>query len=152
MGRLLGVVERFFDSADLTYQRIPDKPLLALSMTGDNAAYEVLVIEHEREEQLIVYTRYPTKVPQTLYAQGVEYITRANWGLKIGNFEFDYSDGEIRYKTFIDIEGGNLTPKMVQNLFAANFMTADRYYPGLARVIWGHVPPATAIAEIETTH
>ena len=26
-----------------------------------------------------------------------EYLTRANYGMVMGNFEMDYSDGEIRY-------------------------------------------------------
>jgi len=33
-----------------------------------------------------------------------EFLTRANYGLNIGNFEMDFQDGEIRFKTAIDVE------------------------------------------------
>jgi len=149
MGRFLNVVERFFKGADIRYQHIPDKPVLVLGMNGKNSALEMLVVEYEAEEQVAIYTKYPAKAPEDAFARVAEYLTRANWGLKNGNFEMDWSDGEVRYKTFIDIEGGSLTPKIVQNLFAANIMTADRYFPGLQKVIWGGTSPQAAIEEIE---
>jgi len=38
-----------------------------------------------------------------------EFINRANYGIIIGNFEMDFADGEIRYKTSIDVQGDKLT-------------------------------------------
>ena len=60
-----------------------------------------------------------------------EFVTRANRGMRIGNFELDFDDGEIRYKTSMDVEGGDLTDKMIDNLLRANLTTTDRYFTGL---------------------
>ena len=70
----------------------------------------------------------------------------------IGNFEMDYNDGEVRYKTSIDVEGGELSPKMIENMMQANLMTMDRYFPGLMSVLYGGRDPAESIAEIEGGH
>ena len=42
-----------------------------------------------------------------------EYLHRANYGLRVGNFELDYDDGEIRYKTYIDADFTEITDKTI---------------------------------------
>src|SRR5262249_17088927 len=91
----------------------------------------------------------PSNVPEEKRVEVAEFITRANYGLVIGNFEMDYADGEVRYKTSVDVEGGELTAKMVENVIRANVMTMDRYFPGLMGVLYGDRDPAEAIAETE---
>lgn len=149
MGRILKEVERFYNAADIKYQRVPDRTVLVMSMTGKSAAYEVYAIENEQQEQLSFYAVCPNRVPEESRGKIAEFITRANYGLKNGNFEMDYSDGEVRYKTFIDIEGGTLTPKMIENLLFANIATVDRYYPGIAKVLYADVSPEAAVEQIE---
>ena len=60
--------------------------------------------------------------------------------MRIGNFELDFDDGEIRYKTSIDVEGGELIDKMIDNLLRANLTTTDRYFGGLMELIYGDRP------------
>ena len=78
-----------------------------------------------------------------------EFITRANFGMIIGNFEFDYSDGEIRYKTSVDLEGVEVQSNLLRNLVYANVLTMDKYFTGLMRVMYGGITPDEAIREIE---
>ena len=61
----------------------------------------------------------------------------------------DFSDGEVRYKTSIDVEGGELTFKMWKSLVYANVLTMDRYFPGIMSVVYGGTSPEEAITEIE---
>ncbi|HEY9850963.1 MAG TPA: hypothetical protein V6D28_15955 [Leptolyngbyaceae cyanobacterium] len=79
-----------------------------------------------------------------------DFITRANYGTIIGNFELDYADGEVRYKTSIDVEGSNLTFPLIKQLVYTNVTMMDEYLPGIVSVIEGNVEPKDAIAKIET--
>ena len=79
----------------------------------------------------------------------VEFITRANEGLRIGNFEMDLGDGEVRYKSGLDFEGATLTPELIRNVMYVAVQTLDYYLPGLMSVIYGGKPAEEAIAEIE---
>ena len=56
--------------------------------------------------------------------------------------------GELRFKTSIDVEGGQLTSTMVKNLVYTNLAVMDQYLPGLKKVIDG-MEPEKAIAEVE---
>lgn len=78
-----------------------------------------------------------------------EYLTRANYGLVLGNFEMDFRDGEVRYKTSIDVEGAEIVPGLIRNLVYANVITMDRYLPGLLSVIYGNLTPHEAITQVE---
>lgn len=100
-------------------------------------------------DQFIFYVVLPVRVPEELRAAVGEFLTRANYGLRIGNFEMDYSDGEVRYKSSIDFEGITLETALVRNVIYPAVQTMDRYLPGMMGVIYGGKTPENAIAEIE---
>ena len=95
------------------------------------------------------YTVAPVKVPEEVRSDVAEYLTRANYGLRIGNFELDYRDGEVRYKTSLDFEGAELLPPLIRNTVYPSVNTMDRYMPGLMSVIYGGKTPFEAIEDIE---
>ncbi len=65
-------------------------------------------------------------------------------------FALDFSDGEIRYKTSLDVEADRLTPTLVKQLIHANVLTLDNYLPGILAVMEGVSSPEEAIAAVET--
>jgi len=86
-----------------------------------------------------------------------ELLTRANYGMLIGNFELDLDDGEIRYKTSIDMEGlvplsaedRSVSKLLWKSLVYANVLTSDQYLPAIKSVVEGHAEPAEALQRIE---
>ena len=90
------------------------------------------------------------RVPSEVRPAVAEYITRANYGLRVGNFELDYSDGEVRFKSSVNFEGEELTFGMLRNALYPAVHTLDRYLPGLLRVSFGGATPLEAIEEIES--
>lgn len=104
----------------------------------------------EEKYWLIFYSYMPVNSPPDKMADVAEFLSRANRGMRIGNFELDFDDGEVRYKTSLDVEGGELTPKMVDNLLRANLTTIDRYFAGLMELIYGEKSPLEIIKRIET--
>ena len=103
-------------------------------------------------DELIIRSLFPIAVPPHELVNVACYLTMANFGLSVGNFEMDLSDGprggEVRYKTSIDARGAELPAPIVRNLLDANIRTADAYLPGLQRAADGR-PAAICIAETE---
>ena len=104
----------------------------------------------EEKYWLIFYSYMPVNAPPDKMATVAEFLSRANRGMRIGNFELDFDDGEIRYKTSLDVEGGELTNKMIDNLLRANLHTMDRYFTGLMELIYGEKAASEIIKRIET--
>ena len=61
----------------------------------DNLKFYIIV----GKETVTCYHIAPIKVPEEQRVAVNEFITRANYGLTNGNFEMDFNDGELRYKT-----------------------------------------------------
>ncbi len=149
MGRIYDGFIQFFKQDDWPYQEIEGRPLIRTGFAGKNGEWACFAQAREDMEQFVFYSIAPVKAPAEKQAAVVEFLTRANYGMIIGNFEFDYSDGEVRYKTALDVEGGDATFPMLRNLIYINVRTMDRYLPGLMKVIYTDIAPADAIREIE---
>ena len=148
MGRLLGVVVAYLDDEGLEYEVESDERV-ELTFTTNNGLLATWFSIDEEDEIVLYVTRCPVFVPEERRAAAMEFLTRANFGLRMGHFEFDLEDGEVRYKTSIDVEGDRLTPALVKRLVRPNLVTMDRYLPGLLRVVYGTTTPAEEIAAIE---
>jgi len=120
-----------------------------MGFSGDNGyttCYAQILMDLEL---LIFYVVGPIRVPEGKRQEAAEFITRANYGLRIGNFEMDYSDGEFRYKSSVSFEGTALDENLIQNAIYPAVQTMDRYLPGLLSLIYAGRPAAEVIHEIE---
>lgn len=130
-------------------QLLEGKHIYRIGYSGTNgqiAGYAQVAIQ---SEQFIFYAVSPVKAPEDARLRLAEFLTRANYGLRIGNFELDFNDGEVRYKSSIDFEGEALTPALIRNAMYPAVQTMDHYLAGLMAVMYGGKTPAEAIAEIE---
>jgi hypothetical protein len=130
-------------------QRLQDKTIYRVGFAGNNGDTLCYAQVRVDLEQFLFYVIAPTKVPEAERGAVAEFITRANYGLRIGNFELDYSDGEVRYKSSLDFEGEPLTVPLIKNAMYPAVQTMDRYLPGLMSVVYGNKSPSEAITEIE---
>ena len=149
MGSILEAAIAFFTEDNWKFSQMEGKPALSLPCSGRHGSWLCWAEAREDQHQFVFYSISPVKVPENKRPAVCEYLTRANYGLIIGNFELDLRDGEIRYKTSIDVEGEDLTQALVKNLVYANLSTMDRYLPGIMGIIYGNLSPEQAISQVE---
>jgi len=139
----------FMEEEDWKYEILEGETVLRFNFKGRSGRLLCYADVEESKDWLIFYSYLPVNAPPEKMAAMGEFVTRANRGMRIGNFELDFEDGEIRYKTSIDIEGGELTSKMVHNLLQANLSTMDRYFSGIMELIYSEKSPKELIQKIE---
>ncbi|MDX2078263.1 MAG: YbjN domain-containing protein [bacterium] len=149
-GRIYEAIVSFFKEDDWNFYEMDDAPVLTMTFSGKNGRWTCYAQAREAQEQFVFYSVCPINAPKEKLSEVVEFITRANYGMIIGNFELDYNDGEIRYKTSIDVEGTDFPPVLVKQVVYANVVVLDRYLSGLMRVIYGDASPADEITKIES--
>jgi hypothetical protein len=88
-------------------------------------------------------------VPEARRPAVAEFITRINFGLVSGNFEMDWADGEVRFKTGMELTGVTPTTELVAALVQPNLSAVLRYLPGLLMVIRNEADLITAREECE---
>jgi hypothetical protein len=98
------------------------------------------------DARFVFYLDFKEKAPEAARNAVAEYITRANYGLIIGNFELDYDDGTIRFKTSLDFDGDELTEALIQNSVHAAREGITIYGKELIAVMRLSKSPADAIS------
>ena len=78
-----------------------------------------------------------------------EYLTRANYGMAIGNFELDHNDGEIRYNVSINSVDALPGDDALDDLVTIPVMMFDRYGNGLLAVSMGMMSAKDAVEQAE---
>ncbi|GET35956.1 YbjN domain-containing protein [Microseira wollei] len=143
-------IVNFFTEDEWPFVQIEGEPLLQMVFQGENGKWTCYAKARVEQKQLVFYSVCPVNTPENKRMAIAEFLTRANCGMIIGNFEMDFEDGEIRYKTSIDVEGDSLSSALIKQLVYANVMMMDQYLPGIMSVIYGEVEAVDAIAQIES--
>lgn len=150
MTAMMPVVEQTLLEEDISYQPMPqDAHSLAMRFQGLKGEWLSVAIVREEAHEFVFYSVAPQFAAEDRRVAVAEYLMRANYGLSIGNFEMDFDDGEVRFRTGIDVEGDRLSPALLKSLIYSNWVTMDRYLPGLQAVIANQVSPAQAIEQAE---
>ncbi len=147
--QIFNVLVEFFEEDGWKFQWIKGKSVLSMSFSGKNGKWQCFAQAREAQQQFVFYSVLPINAPPDKRPKVAELITRINYGMVIGNFEMDFDDGEVRYKTSIDVEGAELTPPMIRQIVYANIVITDRYLPAVMRTIYSDITPVEAIAEAE---
>lgn len=149
MGAILDAATKFFTEDEWPFSQLEGKPILRTAFSGKNGNFTCFAQAREDQYRFLFYSVCAVNTPEPRRAAMAEFITRANYGLIIGNFELDLSDGEVRFKTSIDVEGDELTPALIKQMVYANVLTFDKYLPGVMKVMYTDVSALDAVNEIE---
>jgi hypothetical protein len=110
-----------------------DTLTLRIFVKGKHAEWACMIRCFEQSARLLVYSLYPEQVEAALRNRISELICRINYGLILGNFEMDWEDGELRYKTSMDIESIEINRTVLRNLVYGNFHSFDMYFNAIAQ-------------------
>ena len=137
-----------FEAEDLEREGEEDMISFRLEDEGGNE-WGCLALADEQSEQAIFYSVVLETAPPEHRPEVMKFVTLANYGMQVGNFELDLEDGEVRFKTSVDVEGIELGEDMLRNMVELNILMMGLYYDGLIAVMRGGMTAEQAIAEIE---
>ena len=78
-----------------------------------------------------------------------DFICRANYGMKNGNFELDMMDGEVRYKCYVDCDGALPCTDVIRNSVYCPAQMLERYGAGIVDIVCLDGSAADAISKCE---
>ncbi|MGF1488875.1 MAG: YbjN domain-containing protein [Prochloraceae cyanobacterium] len=132
---LLNAAANYFQNLEWQFIKSFENSTIQFTFSGENGRWNCLLKTRENQAQLVFYSICPIPAPESKRIAIAEFITRANYNIIIGNFELDFDDGEIRYKTSIDVEGDRLSHSNLESIIYPNLGTIDRYLPGIKAII-----------------
>lgn len=94
-----------------------------------------------------VYTILNNRADDHNISKVSEFLHRANFGLKNGNFEIDYEDGEIRYK--VSVIYGDIPDEILFESIGIGPILIEKYAKGILKVMLETDTPENCIIECE---
>jgi hypothetical protein len=146
---LLGGVKAALVEMGWRFGEDAERLTLSMGYGAKNGVYYCVLHIHPQFRAVAFYTHVQCRAPEEKRPAMAEFLARVNYALWLGNFELDFRDGEVRYKTSLDLGDGELTTGMFASLVRSNIDTVDRYLPGVMSVLWNDVTPQDAVGLIE---
>lgn len=141
-------VAAFLDDNDWNHCAFEEKSYFSTGgcLRDSMVQMAIVVAEDENWDRVLVYSTYPTYVPEHRRTAMLQAINRINYSLAFGSLELDMKDGELRVRTVM--EGvGDLDDARINRVIAANLRTTDRFQAALLAVAFGNASP-DAILEL----
>jgi hypothetical protein len=127
-----------------------DGTAVEANFRGRTGAFRLVIFVREQPALMGVVVRIPEVTPEDKRLLVAEAIVRANYGLALGCFEMDMSDGEIDFRVSLPGAGEGLTRKQLRALMGSAMWTTDRYHRAFCRLIYDEdLSAVEAIAEVE---
>jgi hypothetical protein len=142
------IVTDYLTSIEWKYT-LDQRDTIRFGVSLDSMKVDCVLDIREQSDILLFYTVLPVMVPENFRLKVSEFVTRANYGLRIGNLEMDFKDGEVRYKTYANTNGACINTDIVRHLIHANIQTFEKYADGVLKVIYSELTPEEAIDLVE---
>jgi predicted RNA-binding Zn-ribbon protein involved in translation (DUF1610 family) len=134
---LLGELKERFEENDWPYSEVLGLPVLVSDFAGPLGYWKFYAQVVDAQNVVLLFSVCPLRVPSDRRSEASLFLTHANHGLVAGNFELDLADGEIRYKTVLQIHDDGIDPATLKNAVRANGLAMETYLPGIGAVITG---------------
>lgn len=149
---LVAVVKQFLDADDWNYSFDENRGVFDFGLRVRSKIQSIKYRVHVRNKGITFYGICPIGADRDdaeMMAQMAEFLCRANYGLSNGSFEFDFRDGEIRYKSYVDCDGVLPSTEVVRNSIYCIATMYERYAPGIVGIIFAGCSAKDAIAKCE---
>jgi hypothetical protein len=152
MSVVLDLAERYFTRCAWRHSRVAGRQdLIELVFENPRASWKSYASVSNGDRAFLLYSICAVDVPADRRPAVAELITRINFGLVSGNFEMDWEDGEVRFRTGIELTGISPTIELIAALVQPNLTAVNRYLPALLMVIRNEADPVTAREDCEET-
>ncbi len=120
-------IKEFLTNDDWHYSFDEQRGLFKFGLSIKGKIKKVRYLVDVKDDAYLVYAIAPIggdEDDRNMMMEMAEFICRANYGLKSGNFELDMDDGEIRFKCYVDCDGINptISQQYYANLFYRNLI------------------------------
>ena len=140
VAQVRAAVENFFEQDKIKFTPFDERNVARAIYNVDARFGHATIFFHAYNDRLVLHMMIPLKAEENERQKVAEFLLRANYGLKIGGFDFDFDDGEISYRISIE---------QIDFSVIIGLMMIEKYGNELVKVMFGLVEPEDAVASAE---
>ncbi len=137
MENVIESIKNYFENNDWKYKYNEQDKIFTTGINMGNILGNIRMVIYINENDYNVYIILNSKAEKKYYSNISEFLHRANYGLRDGNFEMDYRDGEIRYKSFVNFKNIEISEDVVDESIMVGVAMIERYGKGILRIMLG---------------
>ena len=149
--QIVDALRDWLDSDDWHYEYDAERHLIKAGITLDCKLRNARIFIPIRGDGSYIVNIYsPVSGDPASLDELIKYVAMANYGLANGNFDIDVSDGEVRYKTYVNCKDMKELPaQIIKDSIYAGWCMMDRYGNGIAALAMGFSDAETEIKKAE---
>ena len=136
------------DEREIHYSTGDDQSIRT-TFQGETASYSTAARVEDDLFQAVCFS--PLRIPQGSRRDIAETIVRANYGLRVGKFEMDFEDGELRFHVSQILEGDVVGTAVIDRMIGTAVKMMETYLPAFLAVLYGNEAAEDAIRRVEAT-
>jgi hypothetical protein len=130
--KALKTVEKVITSIGWKPEETDYEGVLRVDFSGDNIPIiEALADVRLDYERFLYYLNFRDRAPAKQRQEVMEFVTRGNFDLVTGNFEFNLDDGTVRFKSSVDFTNEELTETLIRNVIRSAMDAVEHAENGL---------------------
>ncbi len=115
------------DERGWKYEKFDDDLVIRAGIAGDDLPIEFIMFVKPQNQIVQVLSKLPFKIPEDKRVEGAIAVSVANYGLVDGSFDYDISDGELRYRLTSSYRESLLGADLFEYMIMCAASTVDDY-------------------------
>ena len=141
MNAAYGKLVQHLDEREVRYPANDESRSICADFQGEVGTCRIIAAVDEDGDLFQVLAFSPVRAPEGSRPSIAEAIAHANYGLKLGKFETDWEDGELRFQVGQVLIGAVLDDALLERMFGTATAVLDCYLPAFLSVIYGNELP-----------
>lgn len=149
MTSLFSAVNNFLEEDGWKFEAFPDDGVLRALFSSGTQEWELLTLVREELEQVIFYSHVTeSTTPEHRQTEMCRLLNNLNNRTVYGAFEMDVEEGEVMFRTALDLVEVTPSHELIRNSLYTNLGTMERYHGALVALMNDDGVTAEAAAAI----
>ncbi len=118
---------QMFDDLDFKYERHDEDLVISCTVKGEDFPMDILFFVNADREIVQLISPLPFRISEEKRMDAAVAVAVANYGLINGSFDYDLSDGEIRFRATQSFLDSILGKDVFHYMLGASTSTIDKY-------------------------
>ena len=124
---VFNTLTKMMDELGLHYEKDEEKLMVKGGVVGDDLPIQYVIFVRPANEVVEFLSPMPFNMPEDKRVDGALAVCVANYGLIDGSFDYDLSDGEIRFRLTSSYRESTLGKELFEYMIMVSAQTIDDY-------------------------
>ena len=135
MIKLIEMIKNICELSGVTIEQSNYEFVYTFCFQGKTAIYRGTIEIVEQARGMLVYTRWPLKVPRSAIGRVSDFILKVNGILDFGHLDLIRNPDIVAYRTSVAWGESPVHRDIITNVLCGNWATADKYFPMFVEII-----------------